>query len=191
MELSLSNQASLGINALLDANKYTYEKTRLEQIKQFLIACCEQMKQPCAYHLTLKVNKFADADITQVTDWLRRKLPSVMWLWSREYSPAKHKRAHIHLLLVVDNKLTHLEKVFILRKHLAEAFGVENGGFFDSVTLHERSVKKSSYHILKSEMEDAMTRFGYLAKLEQKTGVQDRQTFGYTRKATTTHSAWH
>lgn len=193
MEMNLlQSQTTAGIQSFLADTKYDIDHDKLKLIEKFLLSCCEQMKQPCAYHFILKINVFALADMQQVTDHLRRSLPCVMWLWSKEYS--KKNNNHVHLVLVVDNKLTHLYKVNRVRTSLAAAFSVEQpcGGFIESVTLAKRTTgNKSSYHLLKSDMQDAMMRYCYQAKLDQKEGVQEQQTFGYSRKATTTHSAWH
>ena len=190
----LQSQTAAGIQSYLAANndKYKIDNNTLKKVEQFLLSCCEQMKQPCAYHFILKINVFALANMTQVTDYLRRSLPCVMWLWSKEYS--KKNNNHVHLVLVVDNKLTHLYKVNKLRKSLAAAFSTEQpcGGFIKSITLAKRlTASKSSYHILKSDVQDAMIRYSYLAKLDQKKDVKEKQTLGYSRQATTTHSAWH
>lgn len=193
MEMSLlQSQTAAGIESFLASTKYQCDNGKLHTIEKFLLSCCEQMKQPCAYHFILKINIFALADMTQVTDYLRRSLPCVMWLWSKEHS--KNSSSHVHLVLVVDNKLTHLYKVSRLRKSLEAAFSIDQpyGGFIESVALAKRKVgNKSSYHLLKSNMQDAMMRYCYQAKLDQKKGVKEQQTFGYSRKATTTHSAWH
>lgn len=184
-QINLSEQATMGMNALLEVNKYSYNTQVMEAITQFLASCCEQMKQPCAYHLIFKINVFTKSDIKQVTDYLRRSLPSVMWLWTKEYSDANNN--HIHMILVVDNKRTPLHKIFTLRGSLEEAFS----DFITSITVSKRVNSNSYYHILKSEMEDAANRFGYLSKLEQKQGVKEKQKIACSRKATTTHSAWH
>lgn len=193
MEMSLlQSQTAAGIESFLASTKYECDNDKLHTIEKFLLSCCEQIKQPCAYHFILKINVFALANMTQVTDYLRRSLPCVMWLWSKEHS--KNSSSHVHLVLVVDNKLTYLFKVYRLRKSLETAFSVKQsyGGFIESVTLAPRKIdSKSYYHILKSNLEDAMIRYSYLAKLDQKKGVKEQQTFGYSRKATTTHSAWH
>lgn len=192
MELSLlQSQTAAGIQSFLASTKYECDNDKLHTIEKFLLSCCEQIKQPCAYHFILKINVFALANMTQVTDYLRRSLPCVMWLWSKEHS--KNSSSHVHLVLVVDNKLTHLYKVSRLRKSLEAAFSIDQpyGGFIESVALAKRKVgNKSSYHLLKSDMQDAMMRYCYQAKLDQKQDVKERQTFSYSRKATTTHSAW-
>lgn len=161
---------------------YTYNKRNLKRIHHILDMTAQYYSNPDTAHFILKLDS-ADCFRYFATYMKRSKFKQqYSYAVSFEYK-AGEVGLHAHVMMVVDlvgaANVTHSR----IRQVLADLEGVRSASlecrkvtgnkFFE---LKDASGQRVLSHRLKTELDDAKARFGYLAKIDQKNGVTGGQS---------------
>jgi hypothetical protein len=162
------------INSTLKRNKKTFEHDlnplHLEKTIAVLNQAKHSMLQPMVGHLTIFIND--SFQCTTLIPRLKRVLKDDSLLFA--YSIEKANKLHIHLMLVLDCRNQNPATVFYL-KVLPVILALKNveGCDLNGRWKHKQNGTAKYYHDLKldHEFRDAVERYSYMAKTNDKKGI--------------------
>lgn len=159
------------------AMAYTYNRRNLKRIHHILEMTAQYYSNPDTAHFILKLDS-ADCFRYFATYMKRSKFKQqYSYAVSFEYK-AGEVGLHAHMMMVVDlvgaANVTHSR----IRQVLADLKGVRSASLECRKVTGNKFIERKDAngqrvlsHKLKTELDDAKARFGYLAKIDQKNGV--------------------
>lgn len=169
---------------------YTTNPRHLRRLIQIIEYCSTNYTEPLAVHYILKLDSIIG--FRNLTKTIRREglSQTFSWFGSFEFKPSETGH-HCHLMMIIDWSRGVPKKMMLwqFRNALAKLKGLRVVEDKTSVVLaHRKQPKNMSkplldgngqkilYHCLKTEKSDAIERFRYLTKTNQKHGVTDQRT---------------
>lgn len=169
---------------------YTTNTRQLRRLIQIIEYCSTNYTEPLAVHYILKLD--STIGFRNLTKTIRREglSQTFSWFGSFEFKPSETGH-HCHLMVIVDWSRGLPKKMLLwkFREALCKLKGLRTVEDKTSVVLaHRKQPKNMSkplldsngqkvlYHCLKTEKADAIERFRYLTKTNQKHGVTAQRT---------------
>lgn len=152
---------------------YAYDPLQLPKILNLLYQARVTYKRPYVCHIQIGIDLDAFQPRT-IRELLRSQLKKYLYFWTLEYT--FRKKYHIHLMVAFDRSDHYHHQVpFFLRSALKSLTGV-SGVFAPS----RKGMDSEWLHDLKTEFDDAVLRYCYMAKVEQKKAIKCR-SFGSSK----------
>lgn len=169
---------------------YTTNPRHLRRLIQIIEYCSTNYTEPLAVHYILKLDSIIG--FRNLTKTIRREglSQTFSWFGSFEFKPSETGH-HCHLMIIVDWSRGLPKKMLLwkFREALCKLKGLRTVEDKTSVVLaHRKQPKNMSkplldgngqkvlHHCLKTEKSDAIERFRYLTKTNQKHGVTAQRT---------------
>lgn len=157
--------------------KYKYDKKQLELMIGFLNQCRQTMSDARVF--------FMCASLVDEKNWARqwndmlrlKSFSDVRVRWTKEYSSTKG--FHLQFVVAFDARKHNPNTSDYFRKSVSRSVPALDKAqvFARTVTIDDGNNKRLHTHRLKTEFNDAVYRYCYNAKLDQKTGVTGK-SFG-------------
>lgn len=169
---------------------YTTNPRHLKRLTEIVNYCAANYANPIAVHFILKLDDVSG--FRNLTKTIKREglNQTFSWFASFEYK-ASETGHHCHLMMIIDWSRGLPKKMMLwqFRNALAKLKGLRVVEDKTSVVLAHRKQpanvtkplldgdgQKVLFHCLKTEKADAIARFEYLAKIDQKHGVTANRT---------------
>ncbi|CAA0222957.1 MULTISPECIES: hypothetical protein [Acinetobacter calcoaceticus/baumannii complex] len=155
-------------------SKYSYDKKQLDKIINALeyykeLAILENHNY-VVFSFTVypnKKSKFNVADLKSIFP-----VDQYFYRWTREYKDLYQVGEHYHLMVIANN--TNNTRCFDLRNEIATLKGVKACYF----APRKGHLENSFFHNLSYESEDAVSRYCYYSKIDQKQNITTRSYDG-------------
>lgn len=166
-------------------DQYTLDKQQLKSVYQTLIYGRDQITRPHAIKIIIGLTDSTTLDISKFTRSIKTKFKDTGYALAYSFEHAEVKKDHLEIMFIFNREVYQPKSAFNLfytAVHKLDGINsyVNNKGHMTySIQCFDTWDKKTGHNLKNEEQfKDAMYRYSYICKQEDKAHVQRKKTFG-------------